>query len=358
VRILLAGVSLGLVLFGLLGVCLDRWVWTAPAIGFFLGGALQQSHLCGASVLSAVVLDRDWRGVQRAGLVVVVSMLGLVFLSVFFHTGPDALPVHVFPVLAGGLVFGAGSVMAGGCVSGTLYKVGEGRVSSVFALIGICVGANAAGPGCLGSLRGLLGETGPLPALPAGMHHLLGLSFPGPALVIAIVFLVSMFYARRKTVPSAMAYQRPGWINGWSTVQAGFVMGLVMLLAYVCSLGSGRNHLLCVSAGVQQGFGLVVGSPSLYSPWLIMVAWFVIPGSALSAWVRGQWKLRTREPKILLIAFAGGILTGLGATLGAGCFLGHFLSGLSSLSLHSVLFVIMMVLSNWITTLLYLRGPK
>jgi hypothetical protein len=40
----------------------------------------------------------------------------------------------------GGIIFGIGMVLAGGCASGTLFRVGEGNVSSVIALIGMLCG--------------------------------------------------------------------------------------------------------------------------------------------------------------------------------------------------------------------------
>lgn len=40
----------------------------------------------------------------------------------------------------GGILFGIGMVLAGGCASGTLYRVGEGYTTSMVALVGMLVG--------------------------------------------------------------------------------------------------------------------------------------------------------------------------------------------------------------------------
>src|SRR6185295_17395046 len=61
-----------------------------------------------------------------------------------------ALPpgAHVLPLglhlAVGGLLFGIGMVVAGGCVSGTLYRIGEGYVASWAALLGILFGLSLA----------------------------------------------------------------------------------------------------------------------------------------------------------------------------------------------------------------------
>src|SRR6185295_12279296 len=61
-----------------------------------------------------------------------------------------ALPpgAHVIPfglhLVVGGLLFGVGMVVAGGCVSGTLYRIGEGYVASWASLLGILLGLSLA----------------------------------------------------------------------------------------------------------------------------------------------------------------------------------------------------------------------
>jgi uncharacterized membrane protein YedE/YeeE len=74
--------------------------------------------------------------------------------------------------------------------------------------------------------------------------------------------------------------------------------------------------------------------------------------------MRGQWTLRSADASTLLIALLGGMLVGAGALLGRGCFTGNMISGIGLLSLHSILFAILTVLSNWVATILYLRGTQ
>jgi uncharacterized protein len=64
-----------------------------------------------------------------------MAMLGLVKLS------PRLLlwASH----LVGGLAFGIGIVLAGGCVSGCLFKTGQGNINSIVGLIGIPFGVAA-----------------------------------------------------------------------------------------------------------------------------------------------------------------------------------------------------------------------
>ena len=53
-----------------------------------------------------------------------------------FHPAPFG--VHT---LIAGLIFGVGMVLSGGCASGSLYKIGEGNMTSfVVAFFGLCIG--------------------------------------------------------------------------------------------------------------------------------------------------------------------------------------------------------------------------
>ena len=62
--------------------------------------------------------------------------------------GAIAAGAHVVPLglnlAVGGLLFGIGMVIAGGCVSGTLYRIGEGYLASWASLLGILLGLSLA----------------------------------------------------------------------------------------------------------------------------------------------------------------------------------------------------------------------
>ena len=53
-----------------------------------------------------------------------------------FHPAPFGIHMVI-----SGVVFGLGMVLAGGCASGSLYKVGEGNMTNLLAVIvGLCIG--------------------------------------------------------------------------------------------------------------------------------------------------------------------------------------------------------------------------
>ncbi len=104
--------------------------------GFAYGILLQWGRFCFASAwrdLFAIGVTRMFVGIMVAMAVfsVIMAVLAANDLSTF-HPGP--LGIHE---LIGGLIFGLGMVLAGGCASGTLYKSGEGNGTSMLALVAI-----------------------------------------------------------------------------------------------------------------------------------------------------------------------------------------------------------------------------
>ncbi len=59
-------------------------------------------------------------------------------------------------------------------------------------------------------------------------------------------------------------------------------------------------------------------------------------GSLLSAWSRGMARWQVPEAPEFLRRFLGGLLMGFGGTLAGGCNIGNALTGLSILSLNSL----------------------
>jgi uncharacterized protein len=79
-------------------------------------------------------------------------------------------------------------------------------------------------------------------------------------------------------------------------------------------------------------------------------------GSHVSARMRGNSNLSRKPPDEIIVAFFGGLVVGIGATLATACVIGHILSGIALMSVGSIIFAVAVVLSNWVTTYAYLMG--
>ena len=127
-------------------------LWAAAAIywivGLAFGFVLQRSRFCFTAAFRDLFLLGDGRMLRGVLAGLGVATVGFAF--VMYNYVPRLAPEH-FPAFAGispvgpttliaGLIFGFGMVIAGGCMSGNLYRIGEGYLASVVALLGMLGG--------------------------------------------------------------------------------------------------------------------------------------------------------------------------------------------------------------------------
>ncbi len=128
VLIFLAQISLRLALTLILGL----------AIGF----TLVRSRFCFAAALRDPWLTRMTELSRALILLLALSMLGFAFVS-SSKIGSGVM-LYIMPIglhtIVGGLLFGIGMVLAGGCASGILMRVGEGFGMQMVALAGLFLG--------------------------------------------------------------------------------------------------------------------------------------------------------------------------------------------------------------------------
>lgn len=368
------------------------WVVTALVIGFLFGFFLEKSDLCGASAFSEIVMMRDWRKLFGIWIVIVTSMLGfsLLHLADFINLNPK--PLTWASYIVGGIVFGIGMVLAGGCVSGTLFKTGQGNINSMAGLVGIPLGIALIEYGPLHSIHLFLKKqiihnaTGGSVTI----SSLTGLPYPVLAVGITAITVGIVFVKKRKEKPdqsTPVNYSlQKALTSRWKPWQSGIAIGLLACFAYLSSAASGRNYPLGVTHGVLHAQLLLTDSPLIHkwqktvpketnklsTPdtkeaqkptkkvhwWLILEILSLILGAHVSARLSGKGKLQARPPDETVIAFFGGTLVGAGAALAGGCVIGNIMSGWALMSVGNILFGVTVLLSNWATTYFYLMGGQ
>jgi uncharacterized membrane protein YedE/YeeE len=140
----------GLVLLVLVGLAfVYAGAGYAPQGVFLLFGAVfgvvfQRSRFCLVRAFREPFMTGDGEHTRAAALALVISMLGFAILKytdlkdrgewVFASAGVGAL--------LGGLMFGAGMVVAGGCGAGSIWRAGEGQVKLWATVVCFALGAS------------------------------------------------------------------------------------------------------------------------------------------------------------------------------------------------------------------------
>jgi hypothetical protein len=291
------------------------------------------------------------------------------------------------------VLFGTGMVLAGGCASGCLYKAATGNLNSIAALLALPIGIALVEYGPLHGWH--TGSKAIRVANPDGssvtLASLTGLPFWSIAALFAvgtIVIVAVRRSRRRRGAPEASAPTGPrsAWLfRSWRPWQAGLAIGLLSALAYLSSASSGRNYPLGVTHGVLHAELLLVDdnlnhvyqnvpkvaqkaspAPAQEAPtkpagkkvvwWLVLLVLALMAGSFSSGRLSGQARLLPKPPGQILWAILGGLLVGSGAAIATGCVIGNILSGWALMSVGTILFGVVVILANWLTTWLYIMG--
>ena len=390
--------TLGMILLTIIASVTRVWVLTAIPVGFLFGFFLQKGSLCGAAALSEVVVFRDRAKVAGIWIAIVVSMIGFAAIEAMGWVQLAPKPMIWVSALVGGVLFGVGTVLAGGCISGCLFKAAEGNLNSMAALGGIALGVGIVETGPLhgvhvSMMANVVKAAGGKPVTIASLtglpYWVLALLFAG-ATGAAVIWLRQRRRQTSRLQPDVVP--KPLLTRAWKPWQAGLAIGLLAVPAYLSSAATGRNYPLGVTHGVLQSYQVLTetnlkhvwrrspappatpamtSSPAPQAPlsppppvppakiinwWLVLVVLSLPLGSWLSARLGGPVKLTPRPPEQTVIAFFGGALVGIGAAFATGCVVGNILSGWALMSVGMLIFGVATALGNWATAYIYLMG--
>jgi uncharacterized membrane protein YedE/YeeE len=157
--------------------------------GAAFGFIFQRSRLCLVRAFREPFMTGDGEHTRAAALAIVVSMLGFTILKFadLKDRGEWVFPAAGAGALLGGLVFGIGMVLAGGCGSGSMWRVGEGQVKLWAAVATFALGASLT--------RLLLAQTGLQQKLGAAVFLPAVLGWAGAVFVVIAIMAAWALFA-------------------------------------------------------------------------------------------------------------------------------------------------------------------
>jgi len=355
---------------------------TSALAGLLAGFVMHRSDFCVTATFRDMFMFGDYFLLRMLLLLVVVSMLAFELGRVTGVLKPHPFPLLGAPSIAtliGGLVFGIGMVLAGGCVVGTLYKLGSGSVISAVAFVGMIFGS-AFYAEWHPAWSAFAKATIITPAITLPQVF----SLP-PALLILPLAAVAgflLFRWHRQGKLTRPAYAK-GHIAPWKTAlilaAIGFVsyllvgmpLGITTSYAKLGSLLEGLfwpEHVAQLAYFKAQplayippfGSELIRGGagPAFDAVAAIQYPLVVgiILGGTLSAWLIGELYLHYRMvPRQYIAAILGGFLLGMAARMVPGCNIWHLWGGLPILAGQSLLFLLGILPGTWIGSKLLSR---
>ncbi|MGO1436542.1 MAG: YeeE/YedE family protein, partial [Candidatus Corynebacterium faecigallinarum] len=174
---------------------------TGLALGAVLGFVMQRGRFCVTGFLRDIFTLKTWRGFTALLVVIAVHAVGLAALTSTGVISPEVNDFAPLAVIVGGLLFGLGIVLAGGCASGTWYRSGEGLVGSWIALAMYALSAAAMNYGPLSGMNDWLGG---VTVSATTVPEALGISpwFFVVGIVALTVVMVRHFVLRDRAIPT------------------------------------------------------------------------------------------------------------------------------------------------------------
>jgi uncharacterized membrane protein YedE/YeeE len=333
------------------------------ALAFVYGFVASRANFCTMGAISDIVNMSHWGRMRMWLLAIAVAIIGASLLQ---WTGQVDLAKSIYPrprltwlsSIVGGLTFGIGMSLAGGCANKNLLRAGGGSLRSLVVLAFLGISAYMTIKGLFGLWRvnyldrfavdlsayGLAGQD-----LPSLLAKASGLPAGTALLLVAAVISLGLL---------AFVFADARFRANLNQVVAGVVIGLIVTAAWYLSghIGYGEHpetmETVFFATNTRAAESLSFVAPVAYGLELLMLwtdksltvtfgiacALGVIFGAAGWALVSRQFRIEgfasvtdTRDHII------GAVLMGFGGVTALGCTIGQGITGVSTLALGSFL---------------------
>lgn len=300
---------------------------TGLICGALLGFVLQRGRFCVVGAYRDLILSKRTTIFIALFIAITIQSVGVFLLQEMDYITLGFKPFLWLSTIIGGLIFGIGMVLAGGCATGTWYRAGEGLIGSYVALFGYMMGAAITKFGALSFVQnGLKSYSLKDPTL----FHTLNIS---PWVLVGILFIVVAYFTykhlKKPSVKIARLTPRKTGIShylfekSWHPFITALLVGIIAIIAYPLSYATGREDGLGITTPSANIIGFLVSGDLKFLDWGVFLVLGIFIGSFIAAIGAGEFKFRLPDKKTLAQNLSGGLMMGFGASLAGGCTIGN-----------------------------------
>ncbi|MCQ8896844.1 YeeE/YedE family protein [Limnobacter humi] len=339
-------------------------LWATFAIGLWFGAVSHRSHFCTMGAVADIVNFGNWNRMRAWGLAIGVASLALQAMTLTGLARPEDT-IYLNPQwswlsgILGGLLFGVGMVLASGCGSKTLIRLGGGNLKALVVFLVLGLTSYMALKGILGVVRvqwfdPLKIDLGNASSIPGLLGESVQTSVATAVTIgLPVVLIATSLFARS-------AWNKETLLGG---LGVGLAIAAVWWVAF--NLAYLPEHPETLEAAYLGSYANRPEAFSFVAPYAYTLEWLmfysdasrvltvgvvacagVVLGAAASAWQEGSFRWEGFQGvEDTANHVVGAALMGFGGILALGCTVGQGLSGASTLSVAS-----------WITTLAIVAG--
>ncbi len=306
-------------------------------IGVLIGATLSLTDFGFSSAFRRAAVDSDYSTFRGHALMLTIGsilMVPVIHMGSFFGHSVEGVATPIgLSLISGGILFGIGMQLSGGCASGTLFLLGRGNLKFLLTLLTFVIGSTfgAAHYGFWHNLPSL----GPVTVFDFG-------NWPF-ALLTEVILLACAF----RWLPSKTHLSRK--ISG-GAVGLAVLNGATLLVAGRPWSETFGFALWGSKIAAQLGFdpstwefwhGADVKGLSILQDTTSIMDFAIIAGAMLAASMGKRFELRIGwDWRAWLSAAVGGLMMGYGARLSDGCNIGAYFSAIVSGSLSGYVWAV------------------
>ena len=349
------------------------------ALAFVFGLVAAKTNFCTMGALSDIVNMSHWGRMRMWLLTIAVAIAGTTWLSyaglVDLTKSVPQRPVLAWLSLAlGGLIFGVGMTLAGGCANKNLVRLGGGSVRSLVVLVFMGIASYMTLKGLFGQWRASfldpvalnLGERGwSDQGLGTALARLTGMDARPALLAIAAACVLALL---------VFVFKDKRFRGNATQIVGGLVLGSLVVAGWYLTghLGYGENpdtlETVYFATNTRTLESLSFVAPLAYTLELLML-WTdsslhlsfgiasvlgVVAGSAAYALATRSFRWEGfASMDDLRNQLVGAVLMGFGGVTALGCTIGQGLSGLSTLAMGSFI-AVAGIMAGSVATLKYM----
>ena len=316
------------------------------ALGLLTGLVLQRGRACTNTIFRNLTLIKNDEMFIILILAICVQLVGYQFYAFLdpsqFSSKP--LPLSWFFLPIGSIIFGIGTVFAGGCAGGVCYRVGEGNSKSLMAFFGYAVGIGMLAIGPVAKIfstyqtETFLKVNNSTPSLEQFAPRILWTIL---AVLIAVLYL-RRYYKLKKSNSLKIKTLLPFW----TPIITGFALGFIGIAMKIS-----RNFSFSTIDGVGNIFQSIL-TLHIFN-WAGFYILGLIIGAFFSSWQIKEFHFKNISLIQFIQFFGGGLLLGFGAMMASGCNFGHILGGIPELGISSFIAFPLMIFGNWFGSYLF-----
>jgi uncharacterized membrane protein YedE/YeeE len=339
------------------GVKARTVAWLGFVLAFIFGYVGNKTHFCTMGAVSDVVNMNHWDRMRAWLLAIAVAIIGT---SLLVYTGNLDVGKTIYTgsnfywlaALVGGLTFGVGMTLAGGCGQRTLVRLGGGNLKSVVVFLFLGYSALVTIRGIFGAFRINVLQAEPVTVYLDGMQTLpalfgfvapTGTLMVGMAVGIALLLFVFLDKEFRGNADNILA----GIVVGLIVVAGWYVTGRfgfgedpdTLEMVYL-----GTNSHLAESMTFVAPLGYTMDLWAYWTDSATIVTFGVasvvgvVMGSLVYSVTHGSFRWEAfNSPMDMLRHIVGAGLMGFGGVTGLGCTIGQGVTGISTLAVSSFL---------------------